>query len=107
MQSWFRTKGKRGRCSAPLLAIELLRNLDQLQLAVFAPVQDLDVVLWIAEDEDFPVAELAFLDGLFQLHRPERDRIFAADEVSGGGAGYIGEAVDGDGNRGDGRRRRG
>ena len=48
----------------------LLRRLDQLHLSVARPMQHHHFPFRIAEHEHIPIPEVAFLDGLFQSHRP-------------------------------------
>src|SRR5580704_8581207 len=73
--------------------VPLLRGFDQFHLAVSRAVQDHYFSLRIAEDEDVAVAEVGFLDGLFEGHGAHGDSFVGANQVHLGGLGYGGIAV--------------
>ena len=87
-----KSQKQRTRVSAPH---EPLRGLDQFHLAVAGAVQDHDFAFGIAEDEDVAVAEVGFLDGLFEGHGAHGDGFVGADKVNLGGSRHGGIAVHG------------
>src|ERR1700735_20706 len=87
-------------CQANFTAAEisklLLWSFDQFHFAVSGAVEDHYFTLGIAEDEDVAVAEVGFLDSLFEGHGAHGDGLVGADQVNFGGGGDRGIAVYGD-----------
>src|SRR5271157_5255195 len=70
-----------------------LRHFDQLDLAVFATMQHIDLALRVAEDEHITIAELALLHRFLHGHRAHGNGIIGAHQVCFGGAGDGGKLV--------------
>jgi hypothetical protein len=60
----------------------LLWSFDQFHFAVSGAVEDHYLAFGIAEDEDVPVAEMGFLDSLFEGHGAHADGLVGADQVN-------------------------